>query len=124
LPRRDHEEGPRGALWVQPELPSAGPRRGPARRLRRPPRSVRRARSARYRGLTSRKKPICVARRGALPWGAPARTGVPPTGLVRGATAPATGQRNGNTMLGWALKKILGTSHEREVKRMRPRVEA
>src|SRR5262249_54908194 len=50
--------------------------------------------------------------------------GVPPTGLVRGATAPATGQRNGNTMLGWALKKILGTSHEREVKRMRPRVEA
>jgi preprotein translocase subunit SecA len=27
-------------------------------------------------------------------------------------------------MLTWALKKILGTSHEREVKRMRPKVEA
>ena len=27
-------------------------------------------------------------------------------------------------MLTWALKKVLGTSHEREVKRLRPRVEA
>jgi len=27
-------------------------------------------------------------------------------------------------MISWALKKILGTSHEREVKRLRPRVEA
>ncbi len=27
-------------------------------------------------------------------------------------------------MFGWALKKILGTSHEREIKRLRPRVEA
>ncbi|HEX7601224.1 MAG TPA: hypothetical protein VF316_06445, partial [Polyangiaceae bacterium] len=26
-------------------------------------------------------------------------------------------------MLTWALKKVLGTSHEREVKRLRPRVE-
>ena len=27
-------------------------------------------------------------------------------------------------MITWALKKVLGTSHEREVKRLRPRVEA
>ena len=27
-------------------------------------------------------------------------------------------------MLTWALKKILGTSHEREVKKLRPQVEA
>ena len=27
-------------------------------------------------------------------------------------------------MLAWALKKILGTSHEREIKRLKPRVEA
>src|SRR5215470_13221852 len=27
-------------------------------------------------------------------------------------------------MFAWALKKILGTSHEREIKRLRPRVEA
>ncbi len=27
-------------------------------------------------------------------------------------------------MITWALKKILGTSHEREIKRLRPRVEA
>ena len=27
-------------------------------------------------------------------------------------------------MIGWALKKLLGTSHEREIKRLRPRVDA
>lgn len=27
-------------------------------------------------------------------------------------------------MLAWTLKKVFGTSHEREVKRLRPRVEA
>src|SRR5262245_22377779 len=27
-------------------------------------------------------------------------------------------------MFAWALKKVLGTSHEREIKRLRPRVEA
>ena len=27
-------------------------------------------------------------------------------------------------MLTWALKKVLGTSHEREVKKLRPKVEA
>src|SRR5262249_37621231 len=34
------------------------------------------------------------------------------------------GERSAPRMLSWALKKILGTSHEREIKRLRPRVEA
>ena len=32
-------------------------------------------------------------------------------------------KRNNERMLSWALKKILGTSHEREVKKLRPHVE-
>ncbi len=27
-------------------------------------------------------------------------------------------------MFAWALKKVFGTSHEREIKRLRPRIEA
>src|SRR5262249_18389507 len=49
---------------------------------------------------------VCARRRGALRC-----LGCPPD----------TAKKH---MFTWALKKILGTSHEREIKRLRPRVEA